>query len=71
VSVDELLKKLPDDRLDDIIYINPANDPVPGINVLEPYVTEEMNQAQRDNQKEIIVSDLIDLFKRYSENWGD
>jgi hypothetical protein len=30
-----------------------------------------MTRPQQENQKEIIVSDLIDLFKRQSENWGD
>ena len=69
--IDEFLTKLPEDRIDDIVYINPARDPVTPINVLEPHVTEEMSEAQRENQKEIIVSDLIDLFKRQSENWGD
>ncbi len=69
--IDEFLAKLPEDRIDDIVYINPARDPVTPINVLEPHVTEEMSEAQRENQKEIIVSDLIDLFKRQSENWGD
>ncbi|SDX65655.1 type IV secretory system conjugative DNA transfer family protein [Halobellus clavatus] len=69
--IDEFIAKLPEDRLDDVVYINPAREPVTPINVLEPQVTEGMNQAQRENQKEIIVSDLIDLFKRQSENWGD
>jgi len=69
--IDEFLAKLPEDRIDDVVYINPARDPVTPINVLEPHVTDEMSEAQRENQKEIIVSDLIDLFKRQSENWGD
>jgi len=69
--IDEFIAKLPEDRLDDVVYINPAREPVTPINVLEPQVTEEMNQAQMENQKEIIVSDLIDLFKRQSEQWGD
>ncbi|MFB1064806.1 type IV secretory system conjugative DNA transfer family protein [Natrinema sp. H-ect4] len=69
--IDEFLAKLPEDREDDVVYINPAHDPVTPINVLDPYVSEEMSEAQKENQKEIIVSDLIDLFKRQSENWGD
>ncbi|ADE05084.1 type IV secretory system conjugative DNA transfer family protein [Haloferax volcanii] len=69
--IDEFLSKLPENRRDDVVYINPARDPVTPINVLEPHITEEMSEAQRENQKEIIVSDLIDLFKRQSENWGD
>jgi len=68
--IDELIAKLPDKRVEDIIYINPAQEPVTPINVLEPQLAEEMTQAQRENQVEIIVSDVIDLFKRQSENWG-
>jgi hypothetical protein len=70
-AIDEIIEKLPEDRLDDIVYINPGRDEVTPINVLEPHVTEEMTSAQMENQKEIIVSDMIDLFRRYSENWGD
>jgi DNA helicase HerA-like ATPase len=69
--INEFIAKLPDERVDDIVYVNPAQQPVTPINVLEPYITEDMNTAQQENQKEIIVSDLIDLFKRQSENWGD
>lgn len=70
-AIDQFLRKTPEKRLNDIIYINPADKDTPRINVLEPHTHQDMNQAQRENQKEIIVSDLIDLFKRYSENWGD
>jgi hypothetical protein len=69
--INEFIAKLPEDRLDDLIYINPGQEPVTSINVLEPQISEEMTLAQKENQKEIIVSDLIDLFKRQSENWGD
>ncbi|MDZ7688644.1 MAG: TraM recognition domain-containing protein [Halobacteriales archaeon] len=69
--IDELLAKLPSKRLDDVVYINPARDSVTPINVLEPHITRSMNQAQKENQKEIIVSDLIDLFRRHSKEWGD
>lgn len=69
--IDEFLAKLPEKREDDVVYINPARDPVTPINILEPYVSKGMSEAQKENQKEIIVSDLIDLFKRQSENWGD
>ncbi|SDQ40752.1 type IV secretory system conjugative DNA transfer family protein [Natronobacterium texcoconense] len=69
--IDEFIAKLPEERWDDIIYINPAHPTVPSINVLEPYTNGRMTLAQQENQKEIIVSDLIDLFRRHSENWGD
>lgn len=70
-AVDEVLAKLPEERLDDVVYLNPGQTPVTPINVLEPHVTEAMTPAQKENQKEIIVADLIDLFKRQSEHWGD
>jgi len=69
--INEFIAKLPEERLEDLVYINPAQEPVTSINVLEPQISEEMTLAQKENQKEIIVSDLIDLFKRQSENWGD
>ncbi|WP_135536137.1 TraM recognition domain-containing protein [Halostella pelagica] len=69
--IDEFLAKLPEERWDDVIYINPSRDGVASINVLETYTNGRMSKAQKENQKEIIVSDLIDLFRRRSENWGD
>ncbi|ELZ80164.1 hypothetical protein C454_11151 [Haloferax gibbonsii ATCC 33959] len=69
-AVDELLRKIPEERLDDVVYINPAAGSA-AINVLEPHITPGMSEAQKTRQKEIIVSDLIDLFRRQSENWGD
>lgn len=69
-AIDEFLRKLPADRREDVVYINPATG-TPGINVLEPETSPAMTPTQLENQKEIIVSDLIDLFKRQSENWGD
>jgi len=70
-AIDQILGKLPEDRLDDVIYIDPSMPEPASINVLEPYITPEMSEAEREHQKEIIVSDLIDLFKRQSQNWGD
>lgn len=69
--LDEFLAKLPENRWEDVTYIDPSRESVPSINVLEPYTNGQMNLAQKENQKEIIVSDLIDLFRRQSENWGD
>jgi hypothetical protein len=69
--IDELIAKMPKNRHRDIIYINPGRDQVTPINVLDTPVTEDMSIPQKENQKEIVVSDLIALFKRYSKNWGD
>jgi hypothetical protein len=70
-ALTEVLAKLPEDRLSDVHYVNPEMDPAPGINVLEPHITVEMSEAQVDKQKDLIVSDLLDLFRRQSESWGD
>jgi len=69
--IDEFLAKLPEDRVEDLVYINPGQRPVTPINVLEPEISEGMTRAQKESQKEIIVSDLVDLFRRQSRNWGD
>jgi len=77
-ALDEILAKLPEDRLDDVHYINPegvganpANTDVAGINVLEPHNTDSLSQVQREKQVDLIVSDLLGLFRRQSESWGD
>ncbi|MFC7213052.1 type IV secretory system conjugative DNA transfer family protein [Saliphagus sp. GCM10025334] len=70
-AINQILGKLPENRIDDVLYINPGGSSVPAINVLELYTNSRMTEAQKENQKEIIVSDLIELFKRQSENWGD
>jgi hypothetical protein len=70
-AIQQLLAKMPEDRLDDVIYVNPNEDPVTKINVLEPHIHDGMTRAQMENQREIIVSDVVDLFQRYSQEWGD
>lgn len=77
-ALDELLAKLPDDRVEDVHYINPegvgsnpANTDIAGINVLEPHNADELSQVQREKQVDLIVSDLLGLFRRQSESWGD
>jgi DNA helicase HerA-like ATPase len=67
----QIISKMPENRHDDIIYINPGREEVTPINVLDAPVTDGMSMPQKENQKEIVVSDLIAIFKRYSENWGD
>lgn len=70
-TIDNLLDRIPDNRLEDIIYLNPNQEPITRINVLQPYLVEDMTQAQLENQKEMIVSDVIDLFRRHNVgDWG-
>lgn len=70
-AIDQILTKMPEDRMDDVIYLNPNEKPVTKINVLEPHIHDDMTEAQLENQKEIIVSDMVDLFRRHSKEWGD
>lgn len=69
--IDQILGKIPADRLDDLIYLNPNRDPVSKINLLEPYVRDDMTRSQLENQKSIIKDDVVDLVRRRSKEWGD
>jgi len=69
--IDRFLARVPEKREEDLIYVNPTQQPITGINVLEPYVDRKSPIAVKTNQIELIVSNLIQLFKRQSKNWGD
>lgn len=69
--VDAFLAKLPPDRRDDVIYINPGCEPVTPINVLEPSGGADLPPALQAAQTECVVADVIDLVRRQSTNWGD
>jgi len=61
--VNDLLMRIPEERLNDVVLLDPAsNDFALGWNILE---------AQTEQEKIIISSDLIDAFKRESTSWGD
>jgi len=76
-AVNQIIAKMPEERYQDLIYINPSvsddsgEDTVPPINVLEPYVSADAPESVKENQREIIVSDVMELFKRESKDWGD
>ncbi len=67
----ELLAKLPQNRLDDVIYINPNQDRCPAINLLEPETTPDMNRQERIHQRQIVTSATMGLFRRLTEDWGE
>ncbi|GCF16232.1 hypothetical protein Harman_41670 [Haloarcula mannanilytica] len=69
--IDQFLAKVPENRYDDLVYVNPYREPITGINVLEPYLDQTVPTAAKTNRIELIVSNLIQLFKRLSTNWGD
>jgi hypothetical protein len=61
--VDEVVAHLPHDQLDRVVYIDPSDLDFPvGFNLLE---------AQSEQEKIILSSDLVALFKKHATSWGD
>lgn len=60
---DEVLGLVPENRMDDTVLFDPADEEFPvGFNVLD---------AHSDREKELLSSDLVGVFKRFSTSWGD
>ena len=61
--IDEVLGRLPDNRLDDVILVDPADTEYPvGFNILS---------AHSELEKTLLSSDLVAVFRRLSTSWGD
>ena len=61
--VEDILVRVQQDRLQDVVIIDPSDMKFPvGFNLLE---------AKTDQEKLLLSSDLIDLFKRQATSWGD
>lgn len=61
--VDDIIARIPTERLHDVVLIDPADSEFPiGLNILEAFT---------DTEKEILSSDLVAIFKRYATSWGD
>ncbi|MCP3995097.1 MAG: ATP-binding protein [bacterium] len=61
--IDHILACVPPAREDDVILIDPADREWPvGFNIL---------RAHSDLEKELLASDLVDVFRRLSTRWGD
>ncbi len=61
--VDEILARVPDSRIDDVILFDPADDEgIVGWNILG---------AHSEVEKELLASDLVAVFRRLSTSWGD
>ncbi|MGC6504948.1 MAG: type IV secretory system conjugative DNA transfer family protein [Coraliomargaritaceae bacterium] len=61
--IDQILGFVPDDRIDDVILIDPSDeDHVVGFNILS---------AKSDLEKTLLASDLVSVFQRLSTSWGD
>tara|TARA_B110000037_G_scaffold8373_1_gene9041 strand:+ start:54383 stop:57406 length:3024 start_codon:yes stop_codon:yes gene_type:complete len=60
---DDILKRIPENRKEDVIIIDPSDSDFPiGFNLLE---------ANTDAEKIVLSSDLISAFKRHATAWGD
>ncbi|PHQ38219.1 hypothetical protein DJ69_12760 [Halorubrum persicum] len=69
-TVDDLITQLPEERMDDIVWIEPGSetyDQVAGINFLEPGECE--TQIEFDREVESIINDLRAVL-RGGEYWG-
>jgi len=61
--IDHILGHVPDDRLDDVILLDPADEEYPvGFNMLSAHSALEKN---------LLSSDLVAVFRRLSTSWGD
>src|ERR1039458_10196562 len=61
--IDRILDIIPDSRMDDVILVNPYDTDFPiAFNIL---------QAQNEDEKNILASDLVSMFRRLSTYWGD
>jgi len=61
--VDAVLARIPDARLNDVIFLDPSDDEYAvGINVLAAHTALEKN---------LLASDLTSIFQRLSTSWGD
>jgi len=61
--VDMVLRHIPEERITDVVFIDPSDSDYPiGLNILS---------AHSDLEKELLASDLVALFRRFSTSWGD
>ncbi len=61
--VDEIVGRIPEDRLDDAILFDPADAEHPlAWNILE---------AHSELERTLLASDLVGIFRRFSTSWGD
>lgn len=61
--IDEILGCIPKDRLNDVVVFDPADEGWPvGFNILA---------ATSELEKNLLASDLVGIFQRFSTSWGD
>ena len=61
--INQILGIIPDDRIDDVVLVDPSDVDFPiGFNILSAHSEEEKN---------LLASDLIAAFRRLATSWGD
>lgn len=61
--VDQLLGIIPEDRIDDVVLLDPSDEEYSiGFNILS---------AHSELEKNLLASDLVSVFQRLSASWGD
>ena len=61
--INQILSIIPDSRMDDVVLVDPSDTEFPvGFNILS---------AHSDEEKNLLASDLIAVFRRLSTSWGD
>jgi len=61
--IDQLCGIIPEDRIDDVVLVDLSDTGYPvGFNIL---------QAHSEDEKALLASDLVSVFRRFSTSWGD
>ncbi|MHB8581255.1 MAG: type IV secretory system conjugative DNA transfer family protein [Ignavibacteriaceae bacterium] len=61
--IESILERVPESRFDDIVLFDPGDEQYPiGFNILE---------AKSEIEKNVLSSDLVEIFRRFSTSWGD
>lgn len=61
--IEDILARIPPERVDDVVLIDPSDHDYPvGLNVL---------QARTEAERIVLSSDLVGVFRRLSTSWGD
>ncbi len=61
--VDRILGIIPEHRIDDVIYIDPADE--------EFSIAFNILSSHSEQEKSLLASDLVSVFQRLSTSWGD
>lgn len=61
--IDDIVARIPEERCDDVILFDPADAEFPiGFNILD---------AHTDIERNLLASDLVAIFRRFTTSWGD